>query len=264
MSSSDNTGRPNDGERAPDDQQRRPQIRRVPNDNGDEYQSMDHLDPDQLTAFALDPDSDEERANEHLASCPRCRSELQTMRAVTSRARAAGRAEPVPVPPEHVWENVVRELTASGDMGPRTVRETVRWQPWALAAALVLLAVVAAGVLLPATGTDLVATATLEPLAQVARARAELVTDDDQRVLTIDDLELPVIDGYYELWLLTADGQRLISLGPVSDQARVDVPETIDTGQFSLVDISRELPDGDPSHSGDSVLRGPLEPRSEA
>ena len=185
------------------------------------------------------------------------------LRAVTSRARAAGRAEPLPVPPEHVWENVVRELTASGDMGPRTVRQPLQWQSWALAAALVLLAVVAAGVLLPATGTDLVATASLEPLAQVPEARAELVTDDDQRVLTIDELDLPAIDGYYELWLLTADGQRLISLGPVSGQARVDVPETIDTVQFSLVDISREPSDGDPSHSGDSVLRGPLEPPSD-
>lgn len=254
MSVADNGGR------VPDDDQGRSHIRRVLNDDGDEYQDMAHLDPDRLAALALDRDGDEEHADDHLSSCPRCRSELATMREVTARARRAGPPEPVPVPPAHVWDDVVRELTASGDLAPRTVRETVRWQPWALAAALVLLVVVAAGVLLPTTGNDLVATATLEPLAQVTQARAELVTEGDRRTLSIEDLDLPPIDGYYELWLLGGDDDGMVSLGPISGQERVDVPPAVDTSRFSVVDISREPLDGDPAHSTDSVLRGPLEP----
>jgi hypothetical protein len=38
------------------------------------------------------------------------------------------------------------------------------------------------------------------------------------------------------------------------------VPPAIDTERFSVVDISREPQDGDPAHSTDSVLRGPLRP----
>lgn len=237
---------------------------------------MDHLDPDHLTAFALDPESNEERSNEHLSSCPRCRSELRTMREVTARARSAGRPDPISVPPGHVWDNIVRELTASGDLGsgdfgsgdlgandrsPRPARRTVRWQPFALAAALVLLVVMAAGVLLPATN-DIVATAALEPLAQVSGARAELVSDGDQRTLTIADLDLPPIDGYYELWLLGNDDDGMVSLGPITGQEQVAVPPAVDTTRFAVVDISREPSDGDPTHSTDSVLRGPLEPRA--
>jgi hypothetical protein len=103
-----------------------------------------------------------------------------------------------------------------------------------------------------------VATATLEPLADVATAHAELVTDDDERSLEIDRLNLPPIDGYYELWLMTREGDGLVSLGPVANRARAAVPAAIDIARFSVVDISREPSDGNPVHSTDSVLRGQL------
>jgi hypothetical protein len=37
------------------------------------------------------------------------------------------------------------------------------------------------------------------------------------------------------------------------------VPAGIDTGEYDLVDISEEPYDGDPTHSGDSIVRGQLD-----
>lgn len=223
---------------------------------------MNHLHPDHLAALAIEPEMAGADDEAHLQQCPRCRGELATLRDVSARARRAQPGEPSPAPPESVWDNVVRELSASGDLRPQLPerRRTPVWrQPWAVAAALVVAAVVAAAVLLPFTSGSVVAQAPLEPLAQVPEARATLVADGDERSLNIESLDLPAFDGYYELWLLTTDGQRLVSLGPIDDAAQVDIPAGIDPGVYSVVDISREPPDGDPSHSTDSVLRGPLE-----
>jgi hypothetical protein len=259
MSASYGDGRP-DG-REPDSGRKQPRGERVPDDDGERYQSRSHIDPDQLAALALDPRAGDLHESEHLVDCVRCRRELETLREVTDRARRSGRAEPLPLPPEGVWDSVVRELSGSGDLAPRRARPAPRWQSFALAAALVVAAVLAAGILLPLTGSEVVATATLEPLADVTQARVELVTEGDQRTLTLDDLDLPETDGYYELWLLTREGDGLISLGPVGPGATVEVPTAIDTDRFSVVDISREPQDGDPAHSTDSVLRGPLQPQ---
>jgi Anti-sigma-K factor rskA len=65
---------------------------------------------------------------------------------------------------------------------------------------------------------------------------------------------------FYELWLLGNDGE-LVSLGSVrvprtgSADLRVRLP--VDPRRFRYLDVSREPADGDPSHSADSVLRGP-------
>jgi Anti-sigma-K factor rskA len=65
---------------------------------------------------------------------------------------------------------------------------------------------------------------------------------------------------FYELWLLGDDGE-LVSLGsvrvPPSGRAELRVPLPVDPNRFRFLDVSREPADGDPSHSTDSVLRGP-------
>jgi anti-sigma-K factor RskA len=65
----------------------------------------------------------------------------------------------------------------------------------------------------------------------------------------------------YTVWLLGEDG-RTMSLGsfrvPASGAARVRVPVPVPAGAWDLVDVSREPQDGDPAHSGRSVLRGPV------
>ena len=71
----------------------------------------------------------------------------------------------------------------------------------------------------------------------------------------------PTADGqFYELWLLGADKQ-LVGLGSFQvgkdGMATLKLPLPVDPGQFSYFDISLEPADGDPGHSGVSVLRGP-------
>lgn len=225
---------------------------------------MSHLHPDQLAALALEPEIAEPGDDTHLTECARCRRELHILRDVTARARRAQPDETPPAPPESIWDSVVDELSTSGDLRTTApVERTPVWrQPWAAAAAFVLIIVLTAAAVVQLDGREgeIVARATLEPLAQVDQARASLVVDGDTRTLTVDQPELPAIDGYYELWLLNADGSQLVSLGPVSESGGYVIPTAVDTDLYSVVDISREPPDGDPSHSADSVLRGPLEP----
>ena len=64
---------------------------------------------------------------------------------------------------------------------------------------------------------------------------------------------------FYELWLLNS-ADDLVALGsfrvPASGDARVTVPVPGDPAGYRFVDLSVEPDDGDPAHSGDSVLRG--------
>lgn len=88
--------------------------------------------------------------------------------------------------------------------------------------------------------------------------RAEL--DDGTLTLDVEGLSAP--DGsFYELWLLDLeDGEvaDLRSIGRIADDGSYVLDENIDLDEFTVVDISIEEDDGDDSHSGNSVLRGPL------
>lgn len=77
------------------------------------------------------------------------------------------------------------------------------------------------------------------------------------------DVAAPASEGgYREVWLIADDLSGLVSLGILEgSQGRFDIPAGLDLTEFSLVDVSEEHFDGDPSHSGDSVVRGALEDR---
>jgi hypothetical protein len=63
-----------------------------------------------------------------------------------------------------------------------------------------------------------------------------------------------------EVWLLTPEVDGLISLGYLTGASgEFIVPDSVDLDRFSVVDISAEPLDGDPTHSGDSIVRGALE-----
>jgi len=68
-------------------------------------------------------------------------------------------------------------------------------------------------------------------------------------------------DDFLELWLLEVDEDGvtdLVSLGRVDGSGRYAIPEGVDLDTFSVVDISVEPNDGNPEHSGASVVRGEL------
>jgi anti-sigma-K factor RskA len=80
------------------------------------------------------------------------------------------------------------------------------------------------------------------------------------RSLVVDTTGLPPADGFYEVWLLDLEQGRMVALGALDDtgRGRLTVPEGVRLGDYPEVDVSLEPDDGDPAHSGDSVLRGPL------
>lgn len=86
---------------------------------------------------------------------------------------------------------------------------------------------------------------------------AELVTARTGQQVRVDAPALPAAGNTaYEVWLFGDDG-RMVSLGTLADgSGSFTVPAGIDTTQYRTVDISDEPPDGNPAHSGISLIRG--------
>jgi anti-sigma-K factor RskA len=76
--------------------------------------------------------------------------------------------------------------------------------------------------------------------------------------LTVSGLPRVGAGGFYEVWMMR-DATHLVALGGfrvgADGRARVDLPVTASPRRFPVLDISREPADGDPAHSGHSVLR---------
>ena len=97
-----------------------------------------------------------------------------------------------------------------------------------------------------------------EPTGEARPVRADLVDEDGVLQLDLSTSDLPAADGYYEVWLIDTNVDGMVSLGPARPDGRYAVPADVDPGQFPIVDVSIEPPDGNPTHSGVSVLRGSL------
>ncbi|MEB0288894.1 anti-sigma factor, partial [Cryobacterium sp. 10S3] len=60
-----------------------------------------------------------------------------------------------------------------------------------------------------------------------------------------------------EVWLIKADASGLISIGLLDgNTGRFDIPDTVDLTQYPLVDISAQPNNGNPAHSGNTIVRG--------
>jgi hypothetical protein len=250
--------------------------------------TADHPDPDDLVVRAAlgEPLSDEERSL--LASDPALQAEVDELAKVVALAE-----DPVDAPvPAHLWNAIAAEAfghpadrattdQASDDVsgvsattepdaehGAQVIAMPSRgWRRMTtvglVAAAAVAAAIVIVGPsVLPDDPGEIVAAAALEPFGdhQVAPASGEILrTADGHHLLELDLSTLPSLEGdFYEVWLLDDRDGRLISLGPVRPDGTYALPPGVQVGDFPLVDVSIEPPDGDPTHSGNSVLRGPL------
>ncbi len=68
---------------------------------------------------------------------------------------------------------------------------------------------------------------------------------------------------YLEAWLMSRDGTQIVALGALTGSdsgynGSFTVPANLPLTQLDVVDISAEHYDGDPAHSGVSILRGAL------
>ncbi len=209
----------------------------------------------------LSPD-DRRRVERRMAEDELFRAEVERLRPLVSgletlpvEAWDPGEVPPLPVIPP---------LPSLGE-GRFARRISVR--PWAaVAAAVVAIAVgIGVGALVqaredtPAAGAQ-IALAPLGPAAPTAAGTATMVDHDTGMRLAVRGLAPSHADQFYEVWLL--DGPtRVMSLGsfrvPASGDASVTVPLPVNVADFRYLDVSIETEDGNPGHSGDSVLRAP-------
>jgi len=157
-----------------------------------------------------------------------------------------------------------------GSRPPRRAdtRARRRWWPVALAAASVgVLVGLALGVGLSGIGSGgernqtVLASATLDAFPGWSTGGTAVLEEDGDGMRTIVvDLDDDVAEGELrEVWLIRADASGLLSLGFLEGTSgRFAVPAGVDLDEFRLVDVSAEPVDGDPSHSGDSIVRGEL------
>jgi hypothetical protein len=180
-------------------------------------------------------------------------------------------------PPADLWDAIVDELSSSsvaaaadpGVPAPSNVRTLGsgprRTAAWMMLAAAAVVLLVGALVALDRSSVSTVGEVALSSNGLAGAppslsGRAELVETAQGLQL---DVQLPTdIDtagGYLELWLIDTNVDGMVSLGPVNESGRYPIPAGVDPGRFPIVDVSVEPPDGLPTHSGVSVLRGVLE-----
>lgn len=193
----------------------------------------------------------------------------------------------IDAPPPDVWDAIAARTAdidpapAPTTLAPELVDPTplprrpddegrgARWL-WLAAAAAVAVVVSAFTVVVASNlgddhpGNRVLASAQVGPLdggEPAGSVSAELVESDDrlQLDLSLSDAGLPTTDAdFYEVWLIDPDVEGMISLGPARSDGAYAVPADVDYRDFPIVDVSVEPADGNPTHSGVSVLRGTL------
>ena len=179
-------------------------------------------------------------------------------------------------PPPEVWagiDDAVRGDTVVA-MPPASRHSTRRWWLLAAAAVVVLIATTVVVVAQRHDPEEVVATAvlthdaaTFDPRGADASATARLLERDGRYEIQLSQAQLPTVpDDDLELWLIEPDAQGKpkdiapVSLISSSKPGVYNVPAGLDPSSHYVVDISIEPRDGDAHHSGQSILRGPLEP----
>lgn len=252
---------------------------------------MEHVDAEVLALLALgEPASDADRA--HIDACERCSEEVAELATVVTVGRAVTPGDTLVAPAPRVWERVSTELAlGTGDAGAAGVAtDGAAMTPGAPASPALasvtplrrrrsgwlVAAAAAAGLVVGGFGVraldgagstadpagDVVASAALDPLPGWDATGAAVVeeSDDGARTLVLTLEGEPDDDGFREVWLIDRDVTRLISLGVLEgSEGRFTLPSGIDLADFAVVDVSEEPYDGDPAHSGSSIIRGVLD-----
>ena len=227
---------------------------------------MQHPSEDDLALLALGETVP--GVADHVLQCPACDGEVSALRATVATARSSDMLE-LTAPPPAVWQRIADELGIAEPSAaqPDEVVVPLRRPPWrrGLTAAAAALAVAAAATgVLALVGGPPTSDEVRAPLVALgptsARGEVVLAAGDGRRSLVVEASGLPEADGFYEVWLLDLERDRMVALGVLDDsgRGRLTVPDGVQVGDYPEVDVSLEPDDGDPAHSGDSVLRGQL------
>ena len=256
---------------------------------------MQHCTPETLALAALrEPLPTDDAA--HLDGCAACRAEVTSLQRSVDALAVPEFAASVPrvAPPPGVWAGIAAAtgvgtaprnefladaappaVAAVSDVPtapakPEQTRGVVRElrprrSPFllAMAASLLVGAGIGAGAVALANrdAAEEIAATDLAPLENSdATGNAEVVSTGagEQLRVVLDAPDLD--DGFYEVWLLEPNVERMVQVGVVrAGTTTLDLPEGLDLSEYPIVDVSVEPLDGDPTHSGVSVARGELE-----
>ena len=193
-------------------------------------------------------------------------NDLSALRALAPRA-----AEEVEWlrPPADLWSRIAADVGVSPTAAPSAPLISLaehRRRRWALPLSIAAAAVVAVVGIAVFTRDDaadnvaMVATVQLDTLAGGGSGSAELVEHDGHLELHVHTAGLDAGDGYLELWMIDPTVSKLVSLGPLRADEVYVLPPGVGPAEYPIVDVSAEPVDGNPAHSGASLLRGELAP----
>lgn len=229
---------------------------------------MRHVNPDTLALLAIGEHVAEAVDREHLSGCSECVEELEALSHAVTLGRATLDAGELLTPDPRVWSRIANDLALEPERevaGVTVLRPRTRWAP-ALVGAAAAIALVFGGLAtwqsLRPNADPILATATLDAFPDWPGAAGTATVEersDGARVVNVSFDAPGLQDGYREVWLITSDATRLVSLGMVrGNSGAFVIPEGLDISLYDLVDISDEPYDGDPTHSGNSIVRGQL------
>ena len=230
---------------------------------------MQHLDPDRLVLLALSEEAADTDESVHLAGCPGCSAEIDELRHVAELGAETQGLRALPPPPDRVWAGI--EAATTAPVRRLSQRRARSWKLPVLAAAAAAVVAIAGTVVVqqltdrPAA-PDVTAKAVLARLgdAPAAAGGGALVLGGEKLRLNVRNL--PLTNGYYEVWLIDPDDtKKMMAMGNLSGAALsgaadvvLPLPPGADLNRYRLVDVSAETYDGDAAHSGKSLLRGTL------
>ena len=251
---------------------------------------MTHLNDDELILYSFGEDAPNAAQREHLRTCSRCTAELAALDRLVTAGKASDNVDLV-YPPDSVWNGIHADLRLSADLRgapqddarpavaldtdePHVVSPRRRGAHHAgkrqrvVVLALLGTAVLVVGLIVGAVGSTilgrpdaprLVAEAELEPFPNWDASGSARVEEDDSGTRSMAvDISAPS-GGLTEVWLIDPTTSGLVSLGLLNGEAGTfSVPDDLDLSRYSVVDVSLEPDDGNPAHSGDSIVRGEL------
>lgn len=163
-------------------------------------------------------------------------------------------------PPPEIWDRIASEVgLAPADNVLSIARPSrARWRRGLVALAAAAVVLTGALTALRAQRPKVVASIDLERLLGDASGHADLVKDRGRLQIRLEASGLDASGGYLEVWMIDPGVTKLVSLGPLRADGIYDVPAGVLPSQYPVVDVSIEPLDGNPAHSGKSVLRGSL------
>ena len=174
-----------------------------------------------------------------------------------------------PDPPTSSPPGATRSFSRSSPRVNRTRRQRRRLIAPILAGALAVVA--ATGAILVATNAfapktaapkpTILAEARLTALPGWAGSSGEAILEKTAsgRKVIVTVSESRNIPGYREVWLISNDLTKLISVGVLEGtRGSFTIPADVNIADYPILDVSSEMPDGNPAHSGDSIVRGTL------